>query len=281
MFLLSATAYDAVISEAISKLTVGAMDLGKKLIIVLLLWIIGKKLIKYIEKLVTKGFEHGKLEPSVAKFLASMIRILCFAVLVVTIIGVLGIQTTSLITLIGSAGVTVGLALQGSLSNFAGGVLILIFHPFRIGDYIVACGQEGTVLAIDIIYTKLATVDNRIVTIPNGTLANTNIVNVGVEPFRRVDLNVGISYGADTKKARNVLEEVISKNKQVLHDREVTIFVNSLDSSAVTMQTRCWCHTKDYWTVRWALLEAYKEALDENGIVIPFNQLDVHIKNEA
>lgn len=272
--------YETMLSEAMAKLTAGVLTLGKRLIIVLILWIVGKKLIKYVEKLVAKGFEKGKIEASVAKFLASLIRILCYVVLTVTIVGVLGIQTTSLITLIGSAGVTVGLALQGSLSNFAGGVLILIFKPFRVGDYIVACGQEGNVLAIDIIYTKLATIDNKIVTIPNGTLANSNIVNVGAEAFRRVDLNVGISYSSDIKKAKSVLEEVIAKNKLVLHDKGVVIFVNSLDGSAVTLQTRCWCKSTDYWNVRWALLEEYKEALDANGVVIPFNQLDVHIKKE-
>lgn len=280
MFLLAANVYETMLSEAMTKLTAGVLTLGKKLIIVLLLWVIGKRLIKYVEKFVTRGFEKGRLEASVAKFLASLIRILCYAVLVVTIIGVLGIQTTSFITLIGSAGVTVGLALQGSLSNFAGGVLILIFKPFRVGDYIVACGQEGNVLAIDIIYTRLATVDNKIITIPNGSLANSNIVNVGTEPIRRVDLNVGISYKADIKKARGVLEEVIAKNKAVLHDKEVVTFVDSLDSSAVTIQTRCWCKTADYWNVRWNLLEEYKVALDANGIEIPFNQLDVHIKKE-
>lgn len=280
MFLLTVSTYEMMLSEAMTKLTAGVMTLGKKLIIVLLLWVIGKKLIKYVEKLVTRGFERGKLETSVAKFLTSLIRILCYVVLVVTMIGVLGIQTTSLITLIGSAGVTVGLALQGSLSNFAGGVLILIFKPFRVGDYIVACGQEGSVLAIDIIYTKLATVDNKIITIPNGSLANSNIVNVGAEPIRRVDLNVGISYKADIKKAKSVLEEVIAKDKQVLHDKEVVTFVDSLDSSAVTIQTRCWCKTADYWNVKWNLLEEYKAALDANGIEIPFNQLDVHIKKE-
>lgn len=272
--------YETMLSEAMTKLTAGVLTLGKKLIIVLILWIVGKKLIKYVEKLVTKGFEKGRIEASVAKFLASLIRVLCYVVLTVTIVGVLGIQTTSLITLIGSAGVTVGLALQGSLSNFAGGVLILIFKPFRVGDYIAACGQEGNVLAIDIIYTKLATVDNKIVTIPNGTLANSNIVNVGAEAFRRVDLNVGISYSSDIKKAKSVLEEVIAKNKLVLHDKGAAVFVNSLDSSAVTIQTRCWCKSTDYWSVRWTLLEEYKEALDANGVVIPFNQLDVHIKKE-
>jgi small conductance mechanosensitive channel len=280
MTLLSLTTFETVSQEVITRLAGGVMTLGKKLIIALIIWFIGKKLVKYAEKLATIAFEKGKLEPSVSKFLASLIRVLCYAVLVITIVSVLGIQTTSLITLIGSAGVTVGLALQGSLSNFAGGVLILVFKPFRVGDYIVACGQEGTVQAIEIIYTRIATIDNKIITIPNGTLANSNIVNVGCEPFRMVDINVGISYGADIKKAKAVLENVIAKNRLVLQDKAVTVFVNSLDQSAVTIQTRCWCKTGDYWTVRWGLLESYKEALDENGIVIPFNQLDVHIKKE-
>lgn len=276
----SISAYETMAEEAMSKITAGALTLGKKLIIVLLLWIIGKKLIKYVEKLVTKAFDKGNMEKSVAKFLVSLIRISCYAILVTTIIGVLGIQTTSIITLIGSAGVTVGLALQGSLSNFAGGVLILIFKPFRVGDYIVAGGYEGTVQVIDIIYTKIATVDNKIITIPNGTLANNSIVNVGVQPFRRVDLNVGIGYGADIDKAKQVILDEIKHQQNVIHEKEMLVVVDSLDSSSVTLQTRCWCKSSDYWTVRWALLENYKKALDKNGIEIPFNQLDVHIRSQ-
>lgn len=280
MYLLSVTTYEVMLSEALSRLAGGIMTFGRKLIVVLLLWIIGKRLIRYIEKLVTSGFEKGKLEPSVARFLVSLIRISCYAVLVIMMVGVLGIQTTSLITLIGSAGVTIGLALQGSLSNFAGGVLILIFKPFRVGDYIVACGLEGTVQAIDIIYTRLITVDNKAVTIPNGTLANANIVNVGAEPFRRVDIHVGISYQSDIKAAKNVLQEVITKEARVLKDKDITIFVDSLDSSCVTIQTRCWCKTQDYWAVRWNLLENYKLALDANDIQIPFQQMDIHIHKD-
>lgn len=285
MYLLSTAdfkAYEAVLEAAVSKLTSGVMTFGKKLIIVFLLWFIGKKLIRYVEKLVTVTFEKGRLEKSVAKFLVSLIRILCYAVLVITIVSVLGIQTTSLITLIGSAGVTIGLALQGSLSNFAGGVLILVFKPFKVGDYIAACGQEGTVQAIDIIYTRLATTDNKIITIPNGTLANADIVNVGSEAFRRLDISVGISYDADIKKAKRVLEDILTNENMVLHDKETMVFVDKLDSSSVSIQTRCWCKGENYWTLKWSLLEDYKEALDANGISIPYNQLDVHvIRDEA
>lgn len=280
MNLLSITPYDEAISNAITMITSGAMTLGKKLIIAILLWIIGKKVIKWVEMLVSTAFDKGKLDVNVAKFVTSLVRIACFAILIITIVSVLGFETTSLITLIGSAGVTIGLALQGSLSNFAGGVLILIFRPFRMGDYIVACGQEGTVTGIDIMYTKLTTVDNKIITIPNGALANTNIVNVGAEPVRRVDLSLGISYGADIKKAKKVLEDVIAKEAKVLHDKEVVTFVEDLLDSSVKLQARCWCKTEDYWTVRWNLLENYKVALDENGVTIPFNQLDVFIKNK-
>lgn len=262
----------------LQKLFDGSLFVVKKIIIVLLIWLIGKKLVRIVLGFLSKTFEKAHMDISLSKFLLSLSKFLLYAVLAVSIISAVGIETSSLVTLIGSLGLTVGLSLQGSLSNFAGGVLLLLFKPFKVGDYIVACGCEGTVQVIDLLYTKLATVDNKTVTLPNGTLANSNITNVASEPIRRVDVSIGVSYDTDLKKAKSVLENVIRNNKNVLTDRDITVFVDALGDSSITLTTRCWTAGENYWSTLWALRENYKEAFDENGISIPFPQMDVHIK---
>lgn len=262
----------------LQKLFDGSLFVVKKIIIVLLIWLIGKKLVKIVLGFLSKTFDKAHMDISLSKFLLSLSKFLLYAVLAVSIISAVGIETSSLVTLIGSLGLTVGLSLQGSLSNFAGGVLLLLFKPFKVGDYIVACGCEGTVQVIDLLYTKLATVDNKTVTLPNGTLANSNITNVASEPIRRVDVSIGVSYDTDLKKAKSVLENVIRNNKNVLTDRDITVFVDALGDSSITLTTRCWTAGENYWSTLWALRENYKEAFDENGISIPFPQMDVHVK---
>lgn len=262
----------------LNKLLSVSLEIVKKLIIVLLIWLIGKKIIKILLNIVSKTFSRTGMDISLSKFLMSLIKFSLYAVLAVMIIGALGIETTSLITLIGSLGLTVGLSLQGSLSNFAGGVLILLFKPFKVGDYIVACGCEGTVQVIDLLYTKLYTVDNKMVTIPNGTLANSNITNVAAQPERRVDVSIDVSYDTDLKKAKTILENTIRANELVLKDHDITIFVDVLGASGITLTTRCWVKSENYWTVLWNLREKFKEAMDENKINIPFPQMDVHMK---
>lgn len=265
-------------SILLQKLFDGSLFVVKKIIIVLLIWLIGKKLVKIVLGFLSKTFDKAHMDISLSKFLLSLSKFLLYAVLAVSIISAVGIETSSLVTLIGSLGLTVGLSLQGSLSNFAGGVLLLLFKPFKVGDYIVACGCEGTVQVIDLLYTKLATVDNKTVTLPNGTLANSNITNVASEPIRRVDVSIGVSYDTDLKKAKSVLENVIRNNKNVLTDRDITVFVDALGDSSITLTTRCWTAGENYWSTLWALRENYKEAFDENGISIPFPQMDVTIK---
>lgn len=265
-------------SILLQKLFDGSLFIVKKIIIVLLIWLIGKKLVKIVLGFLSKTFDKAHMDISLSKFLLSLSKFLLYAVLAVSIISAVGIETSSLVTLIGSLGLTVGLSLQGSLSNFAGGVLLLLFKPFKVGDYIVACGCEGTVQVIDLLYTKLATVDNKTVTLPNGTLANSNITNVASEPVRRVDVSIGVSYDTDLKKAKSVLENVIRNNKNVLTDRDITVFVDALGDSSITLTTRCWTAGENYWSTLWALRENYKEAFDENGISIPFPQMDVHVK---
>lgn len=273
--LAKAETYTSII---LNKLLNVSLEIVKKLIIVLLIWFIGRKIIKILLNFVSKAFTRAGMDISLSKFLMSLIRFSLYAVLAVMIIGALGIETTSLITLIGSLGLTIGLSLQGSLSNFAGGVLILLFKPFKVGDYIVACGCEGTVQVIDLLYTKLDTADNKMVTIPNGTLANSNITNVAAEPERRVEVSIDVSYDTDLKKAKSILENTVRANTLVLQDHDIIVFVNELGGSGITLTARCWVKREDYWSVTWDLRERFKEAMDDNQISIPFPQMDVHVR---
>lgn len=255
-----------------------ALKFGKNVLIAIIVYFIASKIIKWILKLTTKALNKGKIEPIVVKFIYSIIKVGLYVLLFIAIVSILGIPTTTFVTLFGTVTLSVGLALQGSLANFAGGVLILIFKPFKVGDYIVACGDEGTVVGIDVFYTKLATVDNKMIVIPNGTLANSSVKNVSSMDKRRVDIQVGISYEADIAAAKSVLMEIIEKDGNILKDKPINVFVASLDASQVTLETRVWVSSDKYWDTKWALTEQYKLALDAAGIEIPFNQLSVTIK---
>lgn len=256
-----------------------AIRFGKNILIALIVYFIASRLIKWVLKLTTKALNKGKIEPIVVKFIYSIIKVGLYVLLFIAIVSILGIPTTTFVTLFGTVTLSVGLALQGSLANFAGGVLILIFKPFKVGDYIVACGDEGTVVGIDVFYTKLATVDNKMIVIPNGTLANSSVKNVSAMDIRRVDVQVGISYESDITAAKKVLMGIIDKNDNIIRDKPVNVFVASLDASQVTLETRVWVSADKYWDTKWAFTEQYKLALDEAGIEIPFNQLSVTIKN--
>lgn len=250
-------------------------------LIALVILFAGNKLIGYIVKLFYKITEKANLDAGVKKFLASIIRVALYAVLVVIIADRFGIDTTSFIAVLGSAGLAVGLALQGSLSNFAGGVLILVLRPFRVGDYIIdnSTGREGVVEEISLFCTKLVTGDNKSITIPNGSLSNSAITNVTAKGTRRLDLVVGIGYSADLKLAKKLITDIVSKREKVLKDKDITVFVDNLGASSVDIGFRCWVNGADYWTEKWEITELVKEAFDANGIEIPFNQLDVHMKN--
>jgi len=249
-----------------------------KLIIALIIWFIGKKIIKIIDKMVEKMLDRTNLDKGIVHFAISMLKAVLYAVLILIVVDKLGFQTTSLITLFGSGALAIGLSLQGSLSNFAGGVLILIFKPFKIGDYISVGGLEGTVKTIELLYTRIITVDNKVIMLPNGALSNSNIVNVGAEPTRRVDIEIGIGYTSDIKMAKKLLTDAIKSTDNVLVDKGISVFVKRLDDSSVTLETRAWVNTPMYWDVRFELLEKYKEIFDENEVEIPFNQVDVHMR---
>lgn len=243
----------------------------------LIVWVIGKKILKALLKVLGKALDRSRLDEGVTKFTMSLSKFAGNVVLVIMIIDILGFDTTSFIAVLGSAGIALGMSLQGSLANVAGGILILLFKPFAVGDYIVAGGYEGNVTTIDLLYTKLITIDNKTVTIPNGTLSNSSIVNVASQPQRRLDIQIGIGYSSDLKLAKRLLLDAMNKQAGVLTDKDIMVVVKSLDDSCVTLETRCWVMTSDYWNVRFALLEGYKETFDDNGIEIPFNQMDVHI----
>lgn len=250
-----------------------AMDL----LAAVLILIIGFKVVGAVRRMAERSFARMELELSLRKFLLSLIQVGLYAVLIFMAAERIGIQSSSIIALLGSAGVTLGLALQGSLSNFAGGVLILLVRPFKVGDYIVSQYGEGTVAVIGLVYTTLNTMDNKTVVIPNGSLSNSPITNATAEKFRRLDLTVGISYQADLKKAKDILLDIYTSHPKVLKDHPIQVFVDQLADSAVIIGGRGWTATDDYWPTRWDITEEIKLRLDEAGIEIPFNQMDVHV----
>ena len=250
-----------------------AMDL----LAAVLILIIGFKVVGAVRRMAERSFARMELELSLRKFLLSLIQVGLYAVLIFMAAERIGIQSSSIIALLGSAGVTLGLALQGSLSNFAGGVLILLVRPFKVGDYIVSQYGEGTVAVIGLVYTTLNTMDNKTVVIPNGSLSNSPITNATAEKFRRLDLTVGIGYQADLKKAKDILLDIYTSHPKVLKDHPIRVFVDQLADSAVIIGGRGWTATDDYWQTRWDITEEIKLRLDEAGIEIPFNQMDVHV----
>lgn len=250
-----------------------AMDL----LAAVLILIIGFKVVGAVRRMAERSFARMELELSLRKFLLSLIQVGLYAVLIFMAAERIGIQSSSIIALLGSAGVTLGLALQGSLSNFAGGVLILLVRPFKVGDYIVSQYGEGTVAVIGLVYTTLNTTDNKTVVIPNGSLSNSPITNATAEKFRRLDLTVGIGYQADLKKAKDILLDIYTSHPKVLKDHPIQVFVDQLADSAVIIGGRGWTATDDYWPTRWDITEEIKLRLDEAGIEIPFNQMDVHV----
>lgn len=249
---------------------------GPKVILAIFTLIIGLWIIK---RLVNKTNVHfsAKADPSLASFMSSLVSVLLKLMLFIAVASMVGIQTTSFIAVLGAAGLAVGLALQGSLANFAGGVLILLFKPFKVGDVIEAQGHIGVVRQIQIFNTMLTTGDNRVVIIPNGPLSNSSLVNINQESTRRIDFSFGIGYGDDIDKARSVLEGLVAKEERILKDPAHLIVIEALADSSVNFKVRVWVNTPDYWGVNFAMIEAVKKAFDAEGISIPFPQSDVHM----
>lgn len=255
----------------------GFAELIVKIVICALIYVIGKKLIAKLVRVVRAMLDKSHVSPGAATFVVSMLKIILYLTLILGIAMQFGLKESSVAALVASGGVAIGLALQGGLSNLAGGFLILLFQPFQIGDYILTQGQEGTVQKIEILYTTLHTIDNRKVIVPNGNLANNVIVNVTAADRRKLEITVGISYEDSIQTAKAVLQRLLTEHPLVLHDQEAQVFVAELGESSVVLGVRCWVKTDQYFPVLWQLNERIKEAFDEAGIHIPYPQMDVHM----
>ncbi len=261
----------------------GLITFGLKVLAALVAFFVGRLVIRWIRKIVRRSFERSGADKGVEQFVDSLLKYGLYALLVFSLISSLGFDTTSVAAVLASGGVAIGLALQGSLSNFAGGVLILLLKPFVVGDYIIedTNGKEGTVKEIQIFYTKLSTIDNKTIVIPNGMLTNNSITNATAKDERQLDLRVGISYDADIRQAKNVIEELLEKDECIIKNEQINVFVHELAESAVMLGIRAWVKNEEYWTTRWRLLEEIKLSLDENGIEIPYPQMTVHMQKNA
>ena len=255
----------------------GFAELIVKIVICALIYVIGKKLIAKLVRVVRAMLDKSHVSPGAATFVVSMLKIILYLTLILGIAMQFGLKESSVAALVASGGVAIGLALQGGLSNLAGGFLILLFQPFQIGDYILTQGQEGTLQKIEILYTTLHTIDNRKVIVPNGNLANNVIVNVTAADRRKLEITVGISYEDSIQTAKAVLQRLLTEHPLVLHDQEAQVFVAELGESSVVLGVRCWVKTDQYFPVLWQLNEQIKEAFDEAGIHIPYPQMDVHM----
>lgn len=266
-----------VILEYFSKLPEKALGLGVRVVIVIVLFIVGFFLIRLIRKILKKSLTRSKVENGSILFIDSCVKIVLYVFLIMVLAGYFGIDAASIVALIGSGALTIGLAFQGSLSNFAGGVLILICKPFVVGDLILekGTGTEGTVVEINLFYTKIRTPDYRMISVPNGALANTTVIDASALPERRVDLLVPISYETVIEEARAVILQVLQHEKILSHDR--LVFVDSLGNNDVVLGVQFFVHTSDYLTMKREILEKIKTEFDKAGITIPFEQIDVHM----
>ncbi len=269
----------SVVDQYLKELWPKVFRLGLQLLIVLVIFIIGSKCISILRRFVKRSLERTSADTGLIQFLDGLTKYLLYFVLFMIILGRFGVQATSIFALAGSAGLTLGLALQGSLSNFAGGVLILLLKPFTVGDYIIedTHKNEGTVEKIQLFYTTLVTIDQKRITVPNATLANTSLTNVTGCKERQLVVRVSISYESDIRLAKKMILQVFQKEKRILQDKEMTAFVSELGEHGVLMEGRAWVPTEDFFPVMWQVLEDIKYCFDENGIVIPYPQMDVHM----
>jgi len=267
--------------DAIDYLTRLALDFGLKLLICIAVYIIGKKLIRLLNKALGKLMNNRKLDVSAISFLTSLVNILLTVVLLITIVNILGINNSSFLALFASIGVAMGMALSGTMQNFAGGVMILLFRPYKIGDYIQAQGQEGTVKSIQIFNTVLITSDNRTVYVPNGGLSNNIIVNFNNQDIRRIEWSIGVAYGTDYDIAKSIIENILSSDKRIFNDPSPYIVLKMLNQSSVDILIRVWVKRSDYWDVYYGINEQIYKVFAAKGIDIPFPHLTVHLSDNS
>ena len=252
---------------------------GIKLLIALVIFFIGSRIIKLIYHMLNRSFKRVDMEVSLRKFLLSVLNAAMYCLLAFMIAGQIGVNSASIVALLGSASIAVGLAVQGSLANFAGGVLILLMKPFRVGDYIVSKDGEGTVRSIGLVYTVLNTGDNKQVVIPNGTLSNSPLTNVTAMDKRRLDVLVGIGYHSDLKKAKEIMGRIFHSQEKVLKEEPIDVFVSDLTENSVTIGGRGWTSIDDYWPVRGEILERVKLEFEAAGIEIPISRMEVQVED--
>lgn len=275
-----ATDQVSIVGQYIQKLTDWCMSKLGSIVVAVIFMVVCFKLVKLLLRILRKSFERSKLDPSVAGFFISAVKIVLNVLIVLTAASIVGFQITSFITILGTAGVTLGLALQGSLSNLAGGLLILILKPFRVGDYIVENNThcEGTVVSIDIFYTRLITFDNKSVVIPNGNISNTSLVNVTEHDMRRVDIPFSVAYDSDMENVKRVTIETIKDVDGYLPDEQILFYIDEFADSGINMYVKFYATIEKFFDAKWDAMWKLKKAFDENDIEIPFNQMDVHMK---
>ena len=258
------------------------ISIGLKLVVAIVIFMIGRVIIKWVRKSVRYSFQMKETDAGIATFVDSLLKFGLYILLFIVIAGNLGIELSSITVLFASAGVGISLALQDFITNFAGGIMILVLRPFTVGDYIIedTNKNEGTVKEIKVFYTKLMTIENKVIVIPNGKLTNNSLTNVTERDERRLDLKVGISYESDLKKAKRILEELLLNHPDILTNEDWKVFVDSLGDSSVVLGIRAYVKMEKYWDTRWDILEQIKLTFDKEGIDIPYNQLTVHMKEQ-
>lgn len=254
------------------------------LLVAIVVFYVGRFIVRKLTGLVSKLMVRRRVDASIASFVQSAIEIVLYFLLIIIVIGILGIETSSFIALFASAGVAIGMALSGTLQNFAGGVLILSLRPYSVGDYIEAQGFAGTVKAIQMFHTVITTPDNKTIIIPNGPLSNGSVNNYSRQPYRRVDWTVAVAYGTDFQRARQAIQSVLDSVTSIIRNepgRESAIYVGELADSSVNITVRAWVKSEDYWSTFYTVNEQVYKTLPEQGIAFPFPQLDVHISQQA
>ena len=264
------------LSQVLQQVTTLCIEAGKSILLAILIFVVGRYLIKFINKMIGRMMERKKVEPTIQSFLKSFINVLLTILLIITTVSALGVNTTSFAALLASAGVAVGMALSGNLQNLAGGIILLLFKPYKVGDYIEAQGVSGTVKEIQIFHTIILTVDNKQVYVPNGALSSGSVINYSSEALRRVDLTVSVEYGTQVDTVKQALEDIIKADGRILTDPEPFVALGNLASSSIDFTVRTWVKGADYWPVYFDLTRTVYEEFNRRGISFPFPQIQVH-----
>ena len=264
------------LSQVLQQVTTLCIEAGKSILLAILIFVVGRYLIKFINKMIGRMMERKKVEPTIQSFLKSFINVLLTILLIITTVSALGVNTTSFAALLASAGVAVGMALSGNLQNLAGGIILLLFKPYKVGDYIEAQGVSGTVKEIQIFHTIILTVDNKQVYVPNGALSSGSVINYSSEPLRRVDITVSVEYGTQVDTVKQALEDIIKADGRILTDPKPFVALGNLASSSIDFTVRTWVKGADYWPVYFDLTRNVYEEFNRRGIGFPFPQVQIH-----